>query len=225
MELSRRRGGSKSKRSLRCDYERLLMVFLGLMGAFLLAVNLSLVALEQANYNAPTASSSSRSNRSKPDKQPLLDILRLARTHKLTDEEWESLPSWEQVVQRFGDKPRIIGLETCQSYRDQVKPDDRAVGPSGMFNTGTNLLFELLNKNCRIRPPSAKAPTKNHGMLWQVNWGKHQYSRFRHSNKVHSDSNIRNSAVFPIVMVRDPWTWLQSLCKVRYSTHWFHGTC
>ena len=58
------------------------------------------------------------------------------------------------------------------------------------------------------------------GVDWQVNWGKHQPARFRLQNVL--DPHIDNQLQLPVVVVRDPWTWLQSMCRVRYSAHWFH---
>lgn len=31
-----------------------------------------------------------------------------------------------------------------------------------------------------------------------------------------------NKSVLPVVIVRDPFTWWQSMCKSRYAAHWFH---
>jgi len=28
--------------------------------------------------------------------------------------------------------------------------------------------------------------------------------------------------MMPVVMVRDPYSWMQSMCRHRYSAHWFH---
>ena len=150
-------------------------------------------------------------------KDPILDILKLANV-RVVGAEYEALPSWEQVLQVIGDKPRILGLETCRTYRETVPMRRRQVAPAGMFSTGTNLLQHLLKANCRVSGRLQK------GFVgWQVNWGKHQSPRFRHLN--HVIPAIRNnSVVFPVVMVRNPWTWLQSMCRVRYSAHWFHGT-
>ena len=32
----------------------------------------------------------------------------------------------------------------------------------------------------------------------------------------------RNRNVLPVVTVRDPFTWFQSMCRARYSAHWYH---
>lgn len=80
------------------------------------------------------------------------------------------LPTWEDVVSMYGSSPIIYGLETCEPYREMVKPEDRMIGPAGMFNTGTNLLYELLKANCEIKE-ARKRPRrepKHNGMRWQA---------------------------------------------------------
>ena len=82
-----------------------------------------------------------------------------------------TLPAWEDIVSMYGDKPIISGLETCEVYRDQVKPEDRMIGPAGIFNTGTNLLFELLKSNCDIKEARLKPrrePKLHNGIRWQA---------------------------------------------------------
>jgi hypothetical protein len=63
-----------------------------------------------------------------------------------------SLPPWQQVVENYGRGPVILGMDRCQAYRDAVPPEQRVVGPSGMFSTGTNLFFALFIFNCRPAP-------------------------------------------------------------------------
>lgn len=92
------------------------------------------------------------------------------------DEELASqLPTWNDIVSMYGDKPIIYGLETCQTYRDTVVPEDRMLGPAGIFNTGTNLLFELMKGNCNIkeaRTSTTHREPKRNGMRFQPPWGK-----------------------------------------------------
>jgi hypothetical protein len=152
-----------------------------------------------------------------PNMEPLIQILRYAAVND-TAELRARIPSWQQVVARFGDKAKIVGLETCEAFRNQVPNErDRILGAAGIFNSGTNVLFQVLNSNCRI--PRAKTQTKT-GIMWQVNWGKHQPPRFRFENSV--DASYNNSRYMPVVITRDPYTWMQSMCKSRYSAHWFH---
>lgn len=102
---------------------------------------------------------------------------------EIDEELAEQLPTWNDIVSMYGDKPIIHGLETCEAYRDTVKPEKRMLGPAGMFNTGTNLLFELMKVNCDIKearyapsvdpslPIRYREPRRN-GMRWQAPWGK-----------------------------------------------------
>ena len=102
---------------------------------------------------------------------------------EIDEELAEQLPTWNDIVSMYGDKPVIHGLETCEAYRDTVKPEKRMLGPAGMFNTGTNLLFELMKVNCDIKearyapsvdpsiPLRYREPRRN-GMRWQAPWGK-----------------------------------------------------
>lgn len=34
--------------------------------------------------------------------------------------------------------------------------------------------------------------------------------------------NRNNSSILPIVLVREPWTWLQSMCRNSYAARWYH---
>lgn len=99
----------------------------------------------------------------------ILKILQAAGVE--IDEELATiLPTWEDIVSMYGSKPIISGLETCPEYRAEVKPEDRMTGPAGMFNTGTNLLYELLKANCVIEEARLKPrrEPKHNGMRWQA---------------------------------------------------------
>jgi hypothetical protein len=85
------------------------------------------------------------------------------------------LPNWEQIIQLYGNEPIILGLETCTTFQQQIRPQNRMIGPAGMFSTGTNLLTQLLKQNCFIPERLAlfgnnnKNVTKEQlGMRWQV---------------------------------------------------------
>jgi hypothetical protein len=93
----------------------------------------------------------------------------------LDEELARQLPTWDDIVSMYGDKPIIHGLETCPTYRDTVVPADRMLGPAGIFNTGTNLLFELMKANCNIkeaRTSKTHREPKRNGMRFQPPWGK-----------------------------------------------------
>ena len=89
---------------------------------------------------------------------------------QLDEELAKQLPSWDDIVSMYGEHPIIHGLDTCQTYRDTVSPEDRMLGPAGIFNTGTNLLFELMKANCNIieaRTSTTHREPKRNGMRFQ----------------------------------------------------------
>lgn len=149
-------------------------------------------------------------------KERLIQMLKHAGITNITSAQLSQLPSWNDVVSMYGDSPKIVGLETCQTFTETISSHSRLLAPAGVFNSGTNLLAELLLKNC-VLPRHGKGT----GVRWQVNWGKHQPPRFRNSHYL--DVSIKNnSVIMPVVTIRDPYSWLQSMCRHRYSAHWFH---
>ena len=144
------------------------------------------------------------------------------------DEELASqLPTWEDIVSMYGDKPIIHGVETCQAYRDTVVPADRMLGPAGIFNTGTNLLFELMKANCDL-PEAATSKThkepKRNGMRFQPPWGKHNPPsnyRDQHVAKFWGEGIIQTN-FFPVVMIKDFYHWAGSQCRHSYTSWWDH---
>lgn len=137
----------------------------------------------------------------------------------------EQLPTWDSVVSMYGEKPVITGLETCAPYRKAVKAEDRMIGPAGMFNTGTNLLYELMKVNCDIKEARRKfREPKRNGMRWQVPWGKHNpptTHRFKNIAKAWG-KGIKQGDFFPVVLIKDPYTWMGSQCRHKYATFWGH---
>ena len=166
--------------------------------------------------------------KNKPRIDPhIAHILKQAEV-EVDDETAAKLPTMADAIELYGEKPIIYGLETCERYRQTVKPEDRMVGPAGIFNTGTNLLFELMKENCNI--PQAKnskthsEPRKN-GMRWHVPWGKHNpvsTHRLQHTAKMWGEG-INHTAFFPVTMIKDPYGWMGSQCRHRYTTRWAHG--
>ena len=75
-----------------------------------------------------------------------------------------------------------------------VKPEDRMLGPAGIFNTGTNLLFQLMKENCDIkeaRLSKTHTEPKRNGIRWQAPWGKHNppgTHRLKHVAKMWGES-------------------------------------
>jgi hypothetical protein len=131
-----------------------------------------------------------------------------------------NLPSWEEVRTQYGNDPIIHGLNTCETYRAMVRNAGQPPKPrlAGLFNTGTNLLNKLFTKNFG-NLPKLKRNEKPYG----VPWGKHSLAKYRLQVKYpldHPDPSPK--LVLPIVVVRDPYQWMQSMCKKPYALKWNH---
>ena len=103
-------------------------------------------------------------------KEPILQLLRDAGVaDDLDAETLASLPSWEEVTALYGPAPVLHGLETCATFRASGRdPGEHLLGVAGTFNTGTNLLAELLIHNCEMPARMAKYGAINKGIRWQV---------------------------------------------------------
>ena len=58
------------------------------------------------------------------------------------------------------------------------------------------------------------------GMLNQVPWAKHKMGYYRNNHTI--ISTIPKDNVLPVVLVRDPYYWMQSMCKEGYGVRWDH---
>jgi len=171
------------------------------------------------------------------DKTRLIQILKDAGVppKDLTPKMTNSLPSESKIASLYGEGPRIIGLETCATYQSNILPVNRKVAPAGLFNTGTNILFELLMDNC-VFPDAVVFPNDhpnrirnkklgNGGIRSQVPWGKHNPLAFR-GNHVATlgGQDIVQETVLPVVVVKDPYSWMGSMCRHNYEAYWNQDT-
>ena len=179
----------------------------------------------------PKAKAYISSNPEDMDKSRIIEILKNSDVD-VSPEDIELLPTWGEVKSLYGSEPIIIGLETCAKFRETVPAEDMYIAPAGMFNTGTNLLANNLAQFCRL--PKREAVTKHdqtpgHGRKWkagtmfQVPWGKHMLAslRLKHEAEIGS-KDVNQSHVLPIVMVKDPYHWMQSMCRHSYQANWYH---
>jgi len=103
------------------------------------------------------------------EKEPILQLLRDAGIHEVEHSVMKSLPTWEQVTALYGAEPVLVGLDTCQAFRESGEdPAEHLLGVGGTFNSGTNLLAELLIHNCEMRARQNKFGAVNQGIRWQV---------------------------------------------------------
>lgn len=153
-------------------------------------------------------------------RERLVDILHEAGIEEIDPEVIAFLPEWSDVQNLYGDKPVILGLERCEEFRSQADPIDASVGIAGMFNTGTNPMAMYVSNNC-IMPNNKK--DRAGGTRWQVPWGKHRLASEKYTNTPSHEKRTNKTNVLPVVLVRDPYTWMQSMCKHKYEARWPHN--
>ena len=109
-------------------------------------------------------------NRNDDGKERIYEILHQAGINVQTDlnqETIDSLPTWDMITKLFGTGPRIMGLERCDEFRTNTDPTIRFFGIAGTFNSGTNLLSELMIQNCQITERMVVYGNKSKGIRWQ----------------------------------------------------------
>jgi hypothetical protein len=75
------------------------------------------------------------------DKEPIMKILQQAglQIQDMDQRTIDELPTWSQIQRLYGKEPRIVGLETCEAFRECIDARTRFFGVAGTFNSGTNL--------------------------------------------------------------------------------------
>lgn len=137
--------------------------------------------------------------------------------------------SYRQIVDLYGAEPVVVGLDSCERFRDSVPAVRRMLGAAGMFSTGTNLVTQLLKSNCQIPERvdfyGVNATKEAHGMRWQVPWGKHTPAHYRLLHATDKAKGIVKEDLLPVVTIRHPWRWMQSMCHNPYTARWRHRGC
>ena len=133
------------------------------------------------------------------------------------------LPKWSTVSTFYGDEPRILGLDTCETYRQLLGSNETGrIRVAGLYNTGTNAWARFLDRNVLDgdplyadgRPLSVPTPYD------RVPWGKHTLPQYKWNvTDAHLEQEDKE-LVLPVVLVRDPYRWFQSLCKASYEVYW-----
>eukprot|EP00591_Stephanopyxis_turris_P012396 CAMPEP_0195529574 /NCGR_PEP_ID=MMETSP0794_2-20130614/32172_1 /TAXON_ID=515487 /ORGANISM="Stephanopyxis turris, Strain CCMP 815" /LENGTH=438 /DNA_ID=CAMNT_0040660897 /DNA_START=236 /DNA_END=1552 /DNA_ORIENTATION=- len=150
----------------------------------------------------------------------------------ITDEILSQLPPYSEVAKLYGSKPIIQGLDTCQTFQNTVQKEKAYIAPAGMFNSGTHLINRYLTENC-VMPRKASNDEEDASIRFQVPWGKHWPASYRLNRIVTSSGHgkgeiaaggegIVQTDVLPIVMIKDPFTWMLSMCRNPYSVSWLH---
>ena len=144
-------------------------------------------------YQTDNDKSINNDNNNNNDERSTRNWFREEVGSELTTEMEAKLPTWKQVRDVVGESPVILGLESCQAYRDKVPPLERMLGSSGMFNTGTNLITRLLKENCEIPERQEKfgphQAKEKYGMRWVSNFKQAIRSR-RKRGHIHTFIHI-----------------------------------
>ena len=64
-------------------------------------------------------------------------------------------------------------------------------------------------------------------MRKQVSWGKHSPSSYRGQSTSETGGDVPAEQFLPVIIVKDPFTWMQSFCRHWYNSYWtkIHGHC
>lgn len=98
-------------------------------------------------------------------REKLVDLLHDAGVEELDIETVLMLPKWSSVTKLYGEGPVVIGLDTCERFRNTATLDDASIGTAGLFNTGTNPFAMYIEANCKM---PHNTHDKHGGTRWQV---------------------------------------------------------
>jgi len=150
---------------------------------------------QEKNYHNKTEASKG--------KEPLLKLLQQEAGIKLDQDIIQLLPTWESITNLYGSNPI---LRDCSNNGNNEAA--RSLAIAGLFGSGTNLASKYLKRNCRM------VSGEQTSIRWEVPGGKHVPRNFLPSSQ----------DVLPVVMIRDPYLWMISLCRIPYGVQWFHNS-
>ena len=157
-------------------------------------------------------------------RERLVKILQEAGINNMTVSDISTLPKWKQIEDLYGSKPVILGLEKCAEFRKKVPSSQRYIGTAGNFNSGTTAFGISLADNCRfpdhVQNISNDVVQDVNGMLSQVPWAKHKAAYRRNNHTI--EERIIKDHVLPVVLARDPYRWMASMCVQGYGVRWSH---
>lgn len=101
------------------------------------------------------------------DKEPILDLLEDAKLTPIDRPTAAQLPTWTAVTALYGAAPRLYyGMDqgACQKFQQAGAAAQHFLATAGTFNSGTNLLAELLLANCHMPARMAAYGKKQRGV-------------------------------------------------------------
>ena len=154
-------------------------------------------------------------------KDYMLDLLAAAGVTEMEYPVVQALPTWASFARLYGNDtaaPVVVGLDTCRQLSQEQ--GQLHVGVAGMFNTGTTTLDLYLRENLPLPTHGDQRGGFNQG----VPWGKHRLWSLRRDFMPKGAEISNDIVVVPIVIIRDPFTWMQSMCTSPYKAQWAHDT-
>ena len=143
----------------------------------------------------------------------------VAQAKKNNNNPCQQLPTEDQVAELYGREPIVQGLEVCEPFRAHLSENAATPQPmvrvTGLFNTGTNALDMALHLNVIQddddgNNSTAASDPNEMERLYQVPWFKHFPIEARNEwSKRQSGDTVRR--ILTIVLVRDPYRWMQSM--------------
>lgn len=149
--------------------------------------------------------------------EPFWTILRRAYPSSLV--QCKDLPPGQHVIAQYGDHPVVLGMERCHRYRAVVgSPSKHPPSPriAGLYNTGTNAMAKLWELNL----PNLHLHVPNSYFKYDVPWGKHVPWSHRNTTSVPPHNPTPREMILPIVLIRDPYWWMVSMCQHPYGVKW-----
>jgi hypothetical protein len=180
---------------------------------------------EVDNFNGSLAALQAGSNmKACAGKERFLGIAMRAGYTNITEGDCVQLPTWDEVVRLYGEGPIIVGLDTCARYRaviTEAKEAGMNVTPSprvaGLFNSGTNALAQSFSMN--LRPVE---DYKEYNVLSRKHVAPRDKWVYDQRFVDDYDPSVLRYTL-PIVLVRDPFRWMTSMCKRKYNVRWATG--
>jgi hypothetical protein len=134
---------------------------------------------------------------------------------EITEGLCQRLPSEIQVAELYGDHPIVDGLDRCEEYASALKGHGNLapkVRITGLFNTGTNAFAVAVYLNLR----EALDLEGNYSQIQaqaEVPWNKHWPVEARSHWEDKTDPKLVQQ-VMPLVLIRDPFRWMQSMVRI-----------
>jgi hypothetical protein len=136
------------------------------------------------------------------------------------------LPSDEDIQALYGKDPIVLGMDTCATFQRKLNGRPPDIRVAGLYHTGTNALVKSLARNlpqkllqhasaaASRQPATNKKRKKNEALLHEslnVPWSKHMPPEYRTKHRVPQDRAVDLETVLTVVLVRDPYHWMQSV--------------